>query len=274
MVSLSQARNYVYAHGTLWERALFSFLFEDGSLDRLHQCLFAYKNADNGFGHRFEHDLSFPGSNSTALEYLLSTLRRFDVPVGSLLDGTAQWLEHQLAEDGSITPPEGLADYPLAPWWREWGAQPAPDSIVGNLAHFGQATAKLLDATQKWVLAHLKVTDIQEIEWLFMAYHPYEYYTAIEDVPSHEGLLEATYAHIASLAKAMPIEQSYTLFAFVPGPESPISQMIPDVVEQALDHIEARQEDEGHWRDQHGLAQWFPMVTIGNLYALKQFGRL
>ncbi|MCA9882798.1 MAG: hypothetical protein KC708_07510 [Anaerolineae bacterium] len=274
MVNLGQARNFVYEHGTLWERALFSYLFDGGSLERLHQCLRVYKNEDNGFGHRFEHDLSFPESNSVALEYLLSTLRRFNVPVGDLLEGTSQWLESCTAEDGTITPPDGLADYPIAPWWREWGGQPAPDSIVGNLAHFGKASSPLLDSTQKWVSSHLTEDDIQQIEWLFMAYHPYDYYTAIEDAPEHDVCLQATYNRLAELAQSMPIEQAYSLFAFVPRPDAPLAKMIPDVVEKALDHLEKTQESEGHWRDQHGLAQWYPMVTIGNLYALKQFGRL
>ena len=67
-VSLRKARDYVFTNGVLMERALFSYLLEDGSLEHLHTCLRAYKNPDNGWGHGLEHDLKAPASNPAICE--------------------------------------------------------------------------------------------------------------------------------------------------------------------------------------------------------------
>ena len=61
--NLKAARDYLYAHGTLWERALFAFHFEGASLARLQACLAVYQNEDGGYGHAFEHDIRCPDSH-------------------------------------------------------------------------------------------------------------------------------------------------------------------------------------------------------------------
>ena len=82
---LKKARQFVYRHGTLLERALYSWLFDGGSLQRLHQIILCYKNPDNGFGHGLEHDIKAPQSNPLALEYLLGVMKHAGVPAGSVL---------------------------------------------------------------------------------------------------------------------------------------------------------------------------------------------
>ena len=69
-VNMEKARDFVYQNGTLFERAMFDYLFDGGSVERVQQILLCYKNPDNGFGHGFEHDLKAPQSNPLALEYL------------------------------------------------------------------------------------------------------------------------------------------------------------------------------------------------------------
>ena len=59
-VNFEKARDFVYGNGTLFERALFAYLFEGDSPDRLEAIILCYKNPDNGFGHGFEHDLKTP----------------------------------------------------------------------------------------------------------------------------------------------------------------------------------------------------------------------
>jgi len=75
-VSITKAREFVYENGSVWERTLFAYLFEGGSIERVHQCLLCYKNADNGFGHGLELDIKTPDSHPAALEYMLGLLVR------------------------------------------------------------------------------------------------------------------------------------------------------------------------------------------------------
>src|SRR5262245_23142932 len=176
-VNLKRARDFVYASGTLWERALFATLFQGESVERLHQCWLSYKNPDGGFGHALEHDVRCPDSHPLALEFLLGALTQTGVPVGTLLDGTAAWLERQRQPDGSLKNPAALLDYPHAGWW-DGGGQNMPDSIVGNLTKLGCASDSLRQTTAAWVRDNLTVEKIRANEWLFMAYHAYDYFSA------------------------------------------------------------------------------------------------
>ena len=273
-INLDGARDYVYRHGTLFERALFAWLFDEGSLERLHEVMRCYKNPDGGFGHGFEHDLKAPQSNPLALEYLLGVMKHCAIPAGDLLSGCAHWVESQIDADGSLLNAAEIRDYPLAPWWQEWGGQTQPDSIVGNLIRFGAATPSLVERTKAWVLANITPAKIQANDWLFMAYHFYDFFFAVDELPGLEARRQATIDNIVSLALAAPDEQLATVFTFAPTPDSMIAKALPpDFIKRCLDTLETSQQGDGHWMDQHSLTQWYPVTTINTLLALRRYGR-
>ncbi|MCY3780580.1 MAG: hypothetical protein OXG78_09755 [Chloroflexi bacterium] len=274
-VDLNRARDYVFRHGTLFERALFSWLFDDGSLDRLRQIILCYKNPDAGFGHGFEHDLKAPPSNPLALEYLLGLMKHTGLPPGNILEGAANWVESQMQEDGALQNPPEIRDYPLAPWWQEWGGQTQPDAIVGNLVTFGCATSSLVERTKRWVLANTTPDKILANEWLFMAYHAFDFFFAVDDLPDLQRFRQATIENIVTCALAAPENQFDTVFSFAPTPDSLIANALPNgFIDRCLDVLENAQHEDGHWVDQHNLQQWYPMTTINVLLALRRYGRL
>ena len=271
---VAKARQFVYRQGTLLERALYAWLFEGGSLERLHQIVRCYKNVDGGFGHGLEHDLKAPQSNPLALEYLLGLMRHAGVPPGQLFDGTANWVEAQMDENGDLRNPPQTRDYPLAPWWREQGGQTLPDSIVGNLMRFGCATPALIDKTKRWALNNHTQDKIRRNEWLFMAYHAFDFFFALDDFPDLAGFRQATVDNIVACALAAPESQYDSLFVFAPTPDSAIAAALPaGFIDRCLDVLSAAQQNEGHWLDQHKLPQWYPMTTINVLLALKRHGQ-
>lgn len=271
---VGKARNFVYGHGTLLERALFAWLFDEGSLDRLQRIILCYKNPDGGFGHGLEHDLKAPQSNPLALEYLLGVMKHTAMPAGSILDGAADWVEAQMDERGDLRNPPETRDYPLEWWWREKGGQTMPDSIVGNLIRFGCATPTLIEKTKRWALANHTPASIRENEWLFMAYHAFDFFFAVDDLPKLADYQGATVDNIVACAIAAPENQYDSLFAFAPAPDSMIARALPDgLLDRCLDSLVNAQQDEGHWLDQHNLPQWYPMTTINVLLALKRYGR-
>lgn len=273
-VDFAKARTFVHAQGTLFERALFDWLFEGGSLQRLRQILFCYKNPDNGFGHGFEHDLKAPQSNPLALEYLLGLMRYTGIPPASLLDGTAEWLESQMDAAGSLINPPAARDYPLAPWWQSAGGQTMPDSIVGNLIHFGAANPVLIEKTARWALENISPESILENDWLFMAYHAFDFFFAIDELPGLQRYRQATIENIIACAQAAPPAQADSLFRFAPEPASLIAKALPaGVLERNLDALEGSQQADGCWLDQHNLPQWQPVTTINALLALRRYGR-
>lgn len=272
MVDFKKAQEFIYANGILWERVLFAYLFENGSLDHVHRCFRAYRNEDGGYGHALEHDIRCPSSHPLALEYLLRVLRDSRIPIGDLLDSAAAWIESVQDETGKLINPPDLHDYPYAPWWSKDG-QNEPDSIVGNLISFGKATEAIIEKTRLWVQKNRTIEHIQSEEWLFMLYHAYDYFMNDLDFPHGTAHREATIARIIELIKSAPEEQYGSIFMFAPQPDSEIAKRIPEIIQQALDVIESQQEEDGSWHDQHNLAQWFPMTTINNLLTLKRYGR-
>lgn len=274
-VSVRKARDFVFSNGALWERELYRALFDYGPMEHLHQCLLCYKNLDGGWGHGLEHDLKTPDSHPAALEYLLTVIRDFDLPVGSLLEGAPQWLEQNQQEDGSLKNPDSLRDYPAAPWWVEWGGQTMPDSIVGNLTRLGLVTPSLAATTQQWVQANHSLEKIRANSWLFMAYHAYDYFMNVDDFPEIEMWRQAVIQNIVDCASKAPEKQYYTLFAFAPAPDSPVARALPaGLLDRFLDHLQDTQRADGGWDDEHNMPHWQPVVTIGILHTLRSYGRL
>lgn len=277
MISVDKARCFVHAHGNLWERALWDYLFADGSLERVHACLLPYKNPDGGWGHGLEHDIKAPFSNPLMLEFLLSVMRDTDLPPGSLLDGTPEWLISAQNMDGSLTNPPGLDDYPRAQWWGE--GQTIPDSITGNMIKHGLCPDSVRDKTRSWVQANLNVDDIRQNKWLFMAYHPFDYFFNEDDFFDVEKYRDATLDNIYSTAleheKKGETHKIFPFFQFASGPDSVVARNAPGgLVDRFLDLLHEAQREDGGWDDEHGLAYWQPYFSTIILLALKRFGRI
>ncbi len=273
-VNIGKARDFVHRKGTLFERALFGYLFDGDSPERLQAVILCYKNPDNGFGHGFEHDLKTPDSNPLALEYVLTVMKHARIPPGRILDGAAKWVESQMDADGNLRNPESTRRYPLAPWWRDAGGQTMPDSIVGNLIHFGAATPSLADKTRRWAAARHSLESVGANEWLFMAYHAVDYFFAVDDFPRLDDFRRATIENVIACAEKAPESQYDSLFAFAPEPDSTIAKALPKgLITKFLDHLESAQRDDGGWVDQHNLPQWYAMTTINVLLALRRYGR-
>lgn len=273
-VSIDRARQFVYANGLLWEQALFSYLFDGGSIERLHSCLLNYKNADGGWGHGLEHDIKCPDSHPLALEFLLNINRDTGVPLTTLLEGTVQWVERNREADGSLRDPESLMKYPLAPWWSG-GGQSKPDSITGNLIRLGICSDELKASTAQWASDHLNVAQIEENEWLFMAYHAFDYYVNTPATPEHAQHRDAAIANIVACASKAEPKQYSSYFSFAAAPDSPVAQATPpELVNKFLDHLASSQREDGGWDDEHGLKHWQAYMTTVVLNTLRNYGRL
>lgn len=277
MVSVENARCFVHAHGNLWERALWEYLFMNGREERVHACLLPYKNPDGGWGHGLEHDIKAPMSNPLMLEFLLSMMRDTGLPPGSLLDGTPEWLASIQQEDGALTNPPGLEDFPRAQWWGK--GQSIPDSITGNLLKHSLCPEPVRDRTRSWVLSNLRLEDIRENNWLFMAYHPFDYFFNEDDFPGVGNFREATLENIYRTAleheRKGEMNKLFPFFQFAPGPDSFVArQAPPGLVERILDYLQGAQREDGGWDDEHGLDYWQPYFSTIILLALKRFGRI
>ncbi len=277
MISLENARCYIHAHGNLWERALWDYLFDGGSADRVQKILSGYKNPDGGFGHGLEHDIKAPMSNPLMLEFLLTVLRDTGLPPGSLLEGTPDWVEKIQNDDGSLQNPPGLGDYPRAQWWGE--GQDKPDSITGNFLKLKICPPAVRQKTRVWAQENHTLESIQSNNWLFMAYHSFDYFFNEDDFPGLEDIRESVLKNIYSTALAHAdqgeMNKLFPFFQFANGPESFVAREAPEgLVDRFLDHLESSQREDGGWDDEHGLPYWQPYFSTVVLLALKRFGRI
>lgn len=277
-VSIDRARSYVHANGVLWERALWDYLFDDGSLARVHQCLLCYKNEDGGWGHGLEHDIKSPLSNPLMLEFLLGIGRDTGIPLGEVLDGTPEWVESVQQPDGTLRNPPSLLDYPHAPWWRD-GGQHMPDSITGNLTKYGICPPAVQERTKAWVQKHLTLDDIRSNGWLFMAYHAFDYFMNVTEFPDVATYRSATLDNIYTCAQAHAANgechKLFPIFSYADGPDSAVAvNAPPGLLDNVLDYLQAAQREDGGWDDEHGIAHWQPYFSTVILLALQRFGRI
>lgn len=277
MISVDNARSYIHANGNLWERALWDFLFDGGSSARVQRILSGYKNTDGGFGHGLEHDIKAPMSNPLMLEFLLCVLRDTGLSPGSLLDGTPAWLEKIQNEDGTLQNPAELDLYPRAQWWPD--GQDKPDSITGNMLKLNICPPAVRQRTRDWVLANLTLDSILANEWLYMAYHAFDYFMNEDDFPNIEAYRSATLENIYQTAlaheKRGEFHKLFPFFQFADGPESKVAKNAPaGLVDRLLHILESAQREDGGWEDEHGLDYWQPYFSTVILLALKRFGRI
>jgi len=278
MISIEKARIFVHANGTLWEKALWDYLFDQGPIERVYQTLLCYKNPDGGWGHGLEHDIKCPQSNPLQLEFLLAILRDTGIPPGNLLMGTPQWVESIQHADGALSNPTNLLDHHHAPWWHA-GGQTMPDSITGNLIRYGSCTPSIANTTKSWVKKNLTLEKIHSNDWLFMAYHAHDYFLNVTDFPDLKIYRQAVVNNIIQCATAhvanQEVSKAYALFRFATAPNTEIANAVPSsLLEQILDHLEASQRDDGGWDDEHDLPYWQPYHSTTILLTLRSFNRI
>lgn len=273
-VSIERARDFVYQHGVLWERALFAHLFEEAPRERVLRCLACYQNEDGGWGHAIEHDLRAPDSHPVAVEYILAVIREFDLAEPAMLARTAAWCEAHQSPGGAFPVPERLHRYPRAPWWHEVTEWP-PDAITGRLDALGVSIPHLQERTRTWVSRHLTREELDGLtvdNWAYRLYHYAEYFLQVERFPDLPEWRAAILAKTLELARAQP--DAAAILGMGWSPRLPPEALPADLLEQRLEALVLGQREDGSWPDRHDLRQWQPIETIWALKTLRDHGRL
>jgi hypothetical protein len=108
-----------------------------------------------------------------------------------------------------------------------------------------------------------------------MNYHAYDYFMNTDDFPDVETYRQATIENIIACAQKAPENQYGAIFAYCRKHDLPITQQFPPaLLEKALDYLEANQQDDGGWHDEHDLPQRYAYTVLNNLQTLRRFGRL
>jgi hypothetical protein len=276
-MKIEKARDFVYQHGALWERALFAYLFEDGPRDRVVACLGMHQNEDGGWAHGVEKDVQTPHSNAVSAEYALGVMVEFGLT--EAVKGTGAWAEATQTDDGTFELGETFHAYPHGPWWQAANRWP-PSAIVGRLAQLGAATPSLLERTAQWAAAGkpasgtwpvvgLTREDLEALDdesWRYALYH-YGEYAAV--APEWR---EPVRAKALALAEADPGPSGPLSFGW--APRFRLDELPASLRHRHVEAVAAAQQEDGGWPDPHDLLQWRPVRTIWALARLREAGRL
>lgn len=289
------AEAFVQSQGRPLDAALLGLVLGRGSADDALAALVAFQNADGGFGHGLEPDLSSPASSAIATSIGLRILTRLETPARRpTVIAAIDWLAGALDREAGVWPIVG-ADVelaPHAPWWG-WSDDLAADwngfrfnptaEILAHLYRFRDlAPDALIDCVEAGLRYSLAETTLID--------NAYDLKCAIrlaeaDGLPADlarplDGLVRRSVAaHNSADEHASPFDAA-------PTPSSPFADLVDGRIEAALTSLIAAQAEDGGWNlfwdwsyvDPKAWAKakadWRGQLTREALQVLLAYGRI
>ena len=260
-----KAKQFIYRHGRLLERARFALHFENGDTSQVLSALECYQNADGGFGNGLELDIMCPASTPMCTEVALAIMADCGVGDPAVLEKCENWVLKSLTPEGSLPQPvEEIKKYPHGPWW----AKPDDDriySIAGYLAKLGKGNADFFKA----------VTDN-----FIKRFTPFTYALKVYDYPLHIYLENSPHKEQLSV-KFASYDKAFTELLKKAAWHHPLffchdrwyNKRIDEQTwnDQAKAAISTLQDDGGVTIDEYAdLPWWRPVWTLEMLIRLKK----
>jgi hypothetical protein len=278
-VDFAAAEQFLLREARLLERRRFAFRFRGGSADAVVDALRPYRNDDGGFGNALESDIRGGSSQPVPVEKafeILDDVDRFDT---ELVLPACDWLASVSNADGGVAfvlPTVSEAAH--APWWEPQGESDVnPTAGIAGLLHehgidhpwLAPAIAYCFDALDD--LEHVGADDAISVLGL------------LEHVPDGNNVFERLGAWILDRLVALdPAATGYVKspLEFAPRPDALARQLFDDAtIEQHLDALEARQQDDGGWPitweppSAAAVSEWRGVWTLRSLEILHAYGR-
>jgi hypothetical protein len=289
------AEAFVREAGRPLDAALLALTLRRGSPDRVLAALVTFQNADGGFGHGLEPDMTSPASSAIATSIGLRVLARLETPARRpTVVAAIEWLAGALDPEAGVWPIVGqdVELGPHAPWWT-WSDELAAGwngfrfnptaEILAHLYRFRDlAPAALLTCAEAGLRYSLAETPLIE--------NAYDLKCAIRLAESDglppdlartlDGLLRRSIAaHDAADEHASPFDAA-------PTPASPFADLVDGQIEPALASLIAAQAEDGGWTPfwdwgfvdakawAKAKADWRGQLTREALEVLLAFGRV
>lgn len=256
------AHAFVCTRARPLDRALLNLGLGKGDTATALSALMAYQNADGGFGHGLEPDISGSASTAIATSIGLRLLARLKAPSGHpMVQGAVRWLDANFDRAAGVWPIIGpeVELAPHAPWWT-WSKDMAGSEhvagakngfrfnptaeILGLLYVYRDATnASLIDAAEAGMRKALAdITLIESAYDLKCALRLAESEAAPADLarPLRSIALRSVAAHDAS-------DQHAPVFDFATTPNSLASKVVANRLEHAIAVLIESQQPDGGW---------------------------
>jgi hypothetical protein len=147
---IQNAKTFIFKNGRLLERQLFEFFFEDGPRQACLKALFAYQNADGGFGNGIEPDILCPDSSAIGAETAMVVLDMLAAPDLADIVDLIGWITHSQNDAGFIDhPPANMTHYPHQSWWEN--PDPARTlALAGLMKKWGVGDPVFFAKARRW----------------------------------------------------------------------------------------------------------------------------
>lgn len=278
---IDRAEDYIWRTARVLEQHRFEAVFKDGDPAAVKAALAPYKTADGGYGYALEPDGRGPTSQPPHIWTALETLE----DVGTTDPGVPDHLETIAAPDGGVpvaTP--NMRDWPVAPWW----AIGTEGSLLATALLYAPLSKHVehpwLDRAEAFLWA--------QVDGIGMT-HPYEVEAAITflDAARDRPRAEAAAERLGGLVREQNLvgtqPEGYTegeihrATDFAKHADSLARRWFSDAeLDEALDHLASRQNDEGGWDITWAVwipaikVEWSGLITIAALKTLRSYGRI
>jgi hypothetical protein len=279
---IEKAEEYIWANARVLEQRRFELLFKGGAKAPVIEAVKPYKTPDGGYGYALEPDGRGPTSQPPHIWTALEALE----DAGATDADVPDHLQTITAPDGGVPVAlPSLESFPHAPWWRigTEGSLLATALLYAPLARHG-VDHPWLERAESFCWAQIDA--IQQT-------HPYDveaalgFLDAARDRPRAEQAAErlGTLVKEQNLVGTQPEGYSegeiHYAYDFARRPDSLARPWFTDdEIESGLDHLAAKQQDDGGWRITWPVwlpaieYEWSGIVTIAALKTLQAYGRL
>ncbi|HEY8599851.1 MAG TPA: hypothetical protein VIL85_15550 [Thermomicrobiales bacterium] len=276
MTAVERAAQFFGGQGRDIDRERFRYHFGGGTRQQFLDVLSRYQNADGGFGHGLEPDISAPVSNPFATELALLYCIQADVPNDPpLLRRAVDYLEATQYEDGSWRFSREVYESDLAPWFAGWtwpNLNPTC-TIAGLLRRLGLGSARLHERVGQLFRELARPADLLSDE--FYTVRPYAYYFDADGGGEETELYRAGMLWwLIRQHETGKVADGSHFFEYARTPDRPVARHIPKTtLESELDRLALEQDNDGGWPSPYG-EQWHGAITVQSLLVLQAYGRL
>ena len=287
-----KARDFILANARMIERRLFHYYFENGTKEGVFHAIYAYRNADGGFGHGMEPDTASPESQPLFSIMALEALDEIGYLTKELiLNDFMPYFESITTEKGGIPwMHKPLSSYPCEAHFttvKEWAALSTTAPLLGILEKYNidipwmqKAEAFVWSEFErlqgKHAFCYLCVP-----RWLTFLKHTKNQEKAIKTIESLKEWITAE-----GVLCNDTTDEGWGLYGkphslnYAPSKESVLYDVFSkETIENDIETLISKQKEDGCWDTWYGISdgtklEWAGIQTLWALKTLHDYNRI
>ena len=287
-----KAKDFILTNARMIERRLFQFHFEKDSPEGVFHAVYAYRNADGGFGHGMEPDTASPESQPLFSIMALETLDEVGyLTKDIILDDFMPYFQRVTTDKGGI--PWMLrptSNYPCAEHFKtvkEWAALSTTAPLLGILEKY-EIELPWMEKAEQFVWAEIERIQEKHVFCYLCVPRRLQFLQHTKSRDKAEKALQDLKEWILAegvLCKDRSddgwglYEKPHSL-NYAPSSASMLYPIFSkEMINADLDELIRRQKDDGRWDTWYGLSEgmkleWAGIQTLWTLKILKNYDRI